>query len=909
MDLLSLRSSVTFSALNSNGMSMLHQLMSKLQRSSPKQARRIKSSTLDYQECEARRLLTTFFVDAASGSDSNPGTADLPFQSYLPLVSAYGQADPNVGRIELQPGDEVIFRAGEYDETFQLPGSDVHHGFRIRGIDGTANDPIVLRGEQGAVFTGAAPNNSEFTKIELFDTSHVIIEGVEVTGLGTGIQITESSDILVRDTWIHDIDGQASSIIAGLAISQSSDVEATENLIHDNYDRSTASFNSFNVEFDENVGYVEFHNNYVFNTDGNVNTGTGAGVKHDGAGLLEVHHNVIQNAANAGIALDTRLAFVHHNLLLDSEALWLVPNESLSANEELHDIRISNNTLIDQTAGDRVGGGLNFSARVQSSDGKIEFNNNIVVDLDQQSQAQGILNLAPYGSNEEYQFWIEEGRIEADGNVYFNPNHEARFDIYSAVGRGDLGGLYTFEQWQQLGFDQNGSIVDPQLDSTYRATNTEVEQAGWYQGESQRLTVLSKELDPLGSDHSTVISITRSGDSLDLQSRLSVKLTVTNSEAIDLPDTVVFQPGQRTLEVQVTNRLQGSEKQIAAVRISATADGFENNVSSWLRLSGGSLDVDGPSDVNEEPSVDKPTVINGSGIGGETPSHEADVPELEEDAKEPDVQLAGNDMTEPKSTMPETMSDVAVLDSGLLKLPGTVDETVEIEFSFVERLAQYNNEIGIATVQADGSIDGISPSEPGYARQVLESGQTIFAKGAGVGDQSVVELAGQSHVVFYLIQNANKNQVLEANPENRIDAGPIVFFSVLAANPDKFSHERTTSSDPNQFRMGWEDLLHGGDQSYTDAVINLQIRTVRTQSGNTTPAEQPRKPLLHNTQLAGDVDRNGEVSLRDAVFAFRAIHDPNLRASGQFLPDVNDDGVVNFDDVFAAINFWIDEID
>ena len=62
----------------------------------------------------------TFYVDASTGSDSNPGTQAAPLASYLPFVSAYGQSDSNIGRIELQPGDEVVLLAGVYDETFQL---------------------------------------------------------------------------------------------------------------------------------------------------------------------------------------------------------------------------------------------------------------------------------------------------------------------------------------------------------------------------------------------------------------------------------------------------------------------------------------------------------------------------------------------------------------------------------------------------------------------------------------------------------------------------------------------------------------------------------------------------------------------------------------------------------------------
>ena len=100
--------------------------------------RKNRRQRLGYETLETRQLLATYYVDASTGSDSNTGSHAAPFESYLPFVSAYGQDDPNVGRIELQAGDEVVFAAGEYDDTFRLPGSSVDHGFRLRGTTAPA---------------------------------------------------------------------------------------------------------------------------------------------------------------------------------------------------------------------------------------------------------------------------------------------------------------------------------------------------------------------------------------------------------------------------------------------------------------------------------------------------------------------------------------------------------------------------------------------------------------------------------------------------------------------------------------------------------------------------------------------------------------------------------------------------
>ena len=52
---------------------------------------------------------TTYYVDAIAGDDSSQGTAEQPFKTYLPFVWTYGERNPDIGKITLQPGDEVVF--------------------------------------------------------------------------------------------------------------------------------------------------------------------------------------------------------------------------------------------------------------------------------------------------------------------------------------------------------------------------------------------------------------------------------------------------------------------------------------------------------------------------------------------------------------------------------------------------------------------------------------------------------------------------------------------------------------------------------------------------------------------------------------------------------------------------------
>jgi Dockerin type I domain/Domain of unknown function (DUF4114) len=55
-----------------------------------------------------------------------------------------------------------------------------------------------------------------------------------------------------------------------------------------------------------------------------------------------------------------------------------------------------------------------------------------------------------------------------------------------------------------------------------------------------------------------------------------------------------------------------------------------------------------------------------------------------------------------------------------------------------------------------------------------------------------------------------------------VDLRPILFTSVTAANPDSFDHLRFIEVG-KKWQLAFEDLLHGGDQSFTDIVVELDF--------------------------------------------------------------------------------------
>ena len=282
-----------------------------------------------YQRLESRELKTTFFVDAANGNDSNPGTADQPFASYLPFVWAYDQEDPNVGRVRLQQGDEVVFRAGLYTETFQNP-SDIttgtHRGLYLRDINGTAAEPIVIRAEPGAIIDPMPVDGSEFFSVQIEQSQHVNFSGFEITGLGTGIFVAASSDVHIFDNWIHDIDGAAiDNLSAVMLTANEGEIFVYQNLFHDIYDRTNGTSENSRVlaAFGNENADIRVFNNTLFNSVPIDAEFAGGGIitKHGSDSQFWVHHNVIDQIRNEAIGTSNPNTRIDHNLILRSDGI------------------------------------------------------------------------------------------------------------------------------------------------------------------------------------------------------------------------------------------------------------------------------------------------------------------------------------------------------------------------------------------------------------------------------------------------------------------------------------------------------------------------------------------------------------------------------------------------------------
>jgi hypothetical protein len=160
---------------------------------------------------------------------------------------------------------------------------------------------------------------------------------------------------------------------------------------------------------------------------------------------------------------------------------------------------------------------------------------------------------------------------------------------------------------------------------------------------------------------------------------------------------------------------------------------------------------------------------------------------------------------------------------------GDAGQAVKVSFDWTFREAGYNNEVGIFRVDdASGRIGTLRPGDDGYARAALDASraQVIFASGNGAGAKHDLTLEGGGLYGFYIIQNDTTAHVLACNPQDRLDHGPLAFFSTVTANPDGYDHVHATVPANGAVTFSWEDLTWGGDQDFNDVVMkatNLRL--------------------------------------------------------------------------------------
>lgn len=780
-----------------------------------------------FEKLEIREVLsTTFWIDPIRGNDHNDGrTAETALQSIERIVSQY-ESLKRADHIALQPGDSVIFMPGDHHFAYRY-GEGEWRGMFLRGVNGTADEPIILRGLPGARIDNRSPTGMEMSSISILQSSHIVLEGLDVTSFGSAVTIADSKNIVVRDSYIHNVDGIAANNLSGVYLVGVENVTVQNNLFVDNYDRK----NPGNVNNRHVVVFgssnVSILGNTMYNQD--PNAGMAVDYKHLGGlppnatATYEVAFNTIINSAGIAIGTAAPNSYIHHNLLVDSGAIYV---SDLGGVSQLANERIEFNTIVNGI--DRLnGGGLSYYPTEYAGYplGPVRWTHNLVVDKRHYDHTEkSTIVVDRYGTDDALTRMRSSDLLFADHNVY-QVASAAKFDFYGANGGayGEQGSDFDFLGWQENGYDRNSATTTVSIDAFYRDLSKSAVKAGIYASSTPRLTAVisNREVSETGEKSDTILRLVRSGT--DLSQRLDVWVTASHPDEIEVPSLITFAAGEATAEVAVKGRGDRTQDPTQAIQLRLSGEGLMDAVA-WLRL-------------NDSPAVED----------------------------------------NPRPTDP---NDVGAVD-GVFRVPGSPGERIRLQSTVLQRWAAYENEMGIAYVDDEnGRVGGVLPNAPGWTEALLSRDQhhVVLRSGVKLGDLGQCEVIAGRYFVFYLVQNSNTSQWLRSNPANDINSmKPVVFTSITSSNPDSFDHVRERMED-KIIELAWEDLSYGGDQNFTDLVVRNEFLVLpeHCQDRDDKQSEDRQEQEIVNGNLTNalepmDVNQDDRVTPLDALLIVNSL--------------------------------------
>src|SRR5262245_30962865 len=85
----------------------------------------------------------------------------------------------------------------------------------------------------------------------------------------------------------------------------------------------------------------------------------------------------------------------------------------------------------------------------------------------------------------------------------------------------------------------------------------------------------------------------------------------------------------------------------------------------------------------------------------------------------------------------------------------------QVRFEWGSSKAAFRNEVGVyALDDGDGRVDGLLPSDAGYAAAALSRGQVVFASGARQGAKNTLTFQPGQLLGLYLVSNGSTAQAL-----------------------------------------------------------------------------------------------------------------------------------------------------
>lgn len=176
----------------------------------------------------------------------------------------------------------------------------------------------------------------------------------------------------------------------------------------------------------------------------------------------------------------------------------------------------------------------------------------------------------------------------------------------------------------------------------------------------------------------------------------------------------------------------------------------------------------------------------------------------------------------------EELEPRIVLDTDWYVVPGSPLEQVSVTFKRTAGSTPYKNELGYYIVSDNaGRVEGLLPSDPGYAAAVNRTSKSLFSTSSKAGASSKLTVAGGTKLGFYLVQNSNSTNWKANNPDNALAFKPVMFFSFEGANPDGADHVRSATVG-GETRYRWEDRTNLADRDFNDMMYSITAERPKT---------------------------------------------------------------------------------
>ncbi len=452
--------------------------------------------------CEAYPGSNCKYIDCQDGNDiSGDGSYAHPWKSFKKIGYYESVGLKPAGWYQLQAGDAVYLKGPGTCSDWYDPGPTLPNAMLFITASGTSDKPILIKRYPGSTsvldppFTSALPGHV----IRAAGSNYLKVEDLEITGsYGAVLYFSDVHNNEISRVKCHDTQGTTYDNIACLNAS----ADLVGNYFHHNEfynvydpDRPGEDNVSNMVLFGGHDNRVEYNRLYYTNSPAysGVIKGKCFKYKHPGAsGNFDFKGNQMWNCYKMGVENSASGIRMNHNLLVNptdySGAVGYFCGDIGAGISYCKNGVIEYNTIVNFRP-------ISFRESVNAGLGSNTIRYNVAVDnASSYNSENGFYRVERYGSDANYLTFLNGHSIVSSNNCYYNANTSLKFDFFGD-NTAPAGGMYSFSEWQGLGFDSGSQVVNPSFNQYFMATAGACTNFGWKTGATE---VISRPNAPTG---------------------------------------------------------------------------------------------------------------------------------------------------------------------------------------------------------------------------------------------------------------------------------------------------------------------------------------------------------------------------------------------------------------------------